>query len=76
MNVKVYSTPTCTWCDKVKEYLTKNNVTFETIDIAADRAAAKALVEKTGQMVVPIIEIDGEYVIGFDKEQLNAKLGL
>lgn len=76
MTVKVYTSPTCTWCTKLKEYLTKNNVQFEAIDVSADRALVKELVAKTGQMGVPVTEIDGEYIIGFDKEKINAKLGL
>lgn len=76
MTVKVYTSPTCTWCTKLKEYLTKNNVQFEAIDVSADRAIVKELVAKTGQMGVPVTEIDGEYIIGFDKEKINAKLGL
>lgn len=76
MTVKVYTSPTCTWCTKLKDYLTKNNVAFEAIDVSTDRALVKELVAKTGQMGVPVTEIDGEYIIGFDKEKLNAKLGL
>lgn len=76
MTVKVYTSPTCTWCTKLKDYLTKNNVEFEAIDVSTDRALVKELVAKTGQMGVPVTEIDGEYIIGFDKEKLNAKLGL
>ncbi len=76
MNVKVYSTPSCIWCTKLKEYLTSNNVAFEAIDISADREAAKDLAKRAGQMVVPITDIDGELIIGFDKEKIDAKLGL
>ncbi|EEX48148.1 MULTISPECIES: glutaredoxin family protein [Jonquetella] len=76
MTIKVYSSPTCTWCAKLKDYLTKKGVEFEAIDVSKDRAVIKALVEKTGQMGVPVTEIDGEYIIGFDKAKLDAKLGL
>lgn len=76
MMVKVYTSPSCTWCVKLKEYLTKKGVEYEVVDVSADRAIVKELVAKTGQMGVPVTEIDGEYIIGFDKEKLNAKLGI
>lgn len=76
MTVKVYTSPTCTWCTKLKDYLTKKGVEFEAIDVSKDRAVVKELVAKTGQMGVPVTEIEGEYIIGFDKEKINAKLGL
>ena len=60
MKVKVYSTETCPWCIKVKDWLTENNVEFENIDVNTNQEAAKEMVAKTGQMGVPVIDIDGE----------------
>ncbi|MBU0531027.1 glutathione S-transferase N-terminal domain-containing protein [Patescibacteria group bacterium] len=76
MKVKVYSTPTCPYCKLAKEYLRENNIEFEDIDVTADAKIAEELMAKTGQMAVPQIEIDGEFIIGFDQEKLAAKLGL
>ncbi len=76
MTVKVYSTPTCPYCKMAKEFLTKNNVEFEDIDLATDQAAGEELMKKSGQMVVPQIEIDGEIMVGFDEEKLKNKLDL
>jgi glutaredoxin-like YruB-family protein len=76
MTVKVYSTPTCPWCVKVKEYLRDNNVNFEDINVATNRDAAMEMVKKTGQMGVPVIEIDGQYVVGFDKNRIDNLLEL
>ena len=74
--VKVYSTPTCPWCRRVKEYLTQNRIRFEDADVSTDRAAAEEMIKKSGQMGVPVTEIDGELVVGFDKPTLDKKLGL
>ncbi|MFA5090536.1 MAG: glutaredoxin family protein [Candidatus Omnitrophota bacterium] len=75
-NVKVYSTPTCPWCIRTKQFLKENNIKFEDIDVASDQRAAQEMVEKSGQMGVPVLEIDGDIVIGFDKEKIGKILGL
>jgi glutaredoxin-like YruB-family protein len=72
--VKVYSTKTCPWCHKVKDFLGGLNVAFEDVDVAADRAAAMEMVKKTGQMGVPVTEIGDKYIVGFDKEALKSAL--
>ncbi len=73
-NVKVYSTPTCPWCTKVKEYLGSLGVEFENIDVSKDRDAAMAMVKKTRQMGVPVTEIGENYIIGFDKDSIDKAL--
>jgi glutaredoxin-like YruB-family protein len=72
--VKVYSTQTCPWCKKVKEFLTEKKVEFEDIDVGADQEASKEMVDKSGQMGVPVIDIDGKIIVGFDKEALEKAL--
>jgi glutaredoxin-like YruB-family protein len=74
--VKIYSTPTCPYCKMAKEYLKKNNIAFENIDVSTDQNAAKEMVDKSGQMGVPVLDIDGEIIVGFDKPKISAKLGL
>ena len=76
VDVKVYSTPTCPYCHMAKSFLKENNVTFTDVDVAADQDAAKAMVEKTGQMGVPVIEINGKFIVGFDKDAIKKELGL
>jgi glutaredoxin-like YruB-family protein len=73
--VKVYSTPSCPWCVRAKEYLKGKNIPFEDIDVAADAAKAKEMVKVSGQMGVPVITVDNEVVIGFDQNKLNQLLG-
>jgi len=72
--VKVYSTSTCPWCKKIKEFLTEKKVKFDDIDVGANQEAANEMVEKSGQMGVPVIDIDGKIIVGFDKEALEKAL--
>ncbi len=73
-NVKVYSTPTCPWCTKVKEYLQSIGVEFEDVDVSKDKDAAMVMVKKTRQMGVPVTEIGETYIIGFDKDSIDKAL--
>lgn len=72
--VIVYSTQTCPYCVMVKEYLKEKDVKFEDIDVGSDHNKAREMVEKSGQMGVPVTEIDGEIVIGFNKEKIESLL--
>ncbi len=74
--VTVYTTPTCSWCKVLKDYLRTREVTFEEIDVSSDMTRARELVEKTGQYGVPVTDIDGEMVIGFDRTRIDSLLGL
>ncbi|OGL95653.1 NrdH-redoxin [Candidatus Uhrbacteria bacterium RIFOXYB12_FULL_58_10] len=76
MNVTVYSTPTCPYCKLAKKFLTAHDVAFEDIDVAADSAKAREMIEKTKQMGVPVIEVDDELIIGFDEKKLKKALGI
>lgn len=76
MKVKVYSTPACPWCNVAKQFLKDNNIPYEEINVAADSAAAQEMVEKTGQRAVPVLDIDGKIIIGFDKEAIKKALNI
>lgn len=73
-NVTVYSTKTCPWCVKAKEFLKEKGAEFKDVDVGADQSAANEMVEKSGQMGVPVIDIDGKIIVGFDKEELEKAL--
>ncbi len=75
-NVKVYSTPTCPYCVRAKQFLKDNNVAFEDIDVSASPKIAEEMVQKTGQMGVPVIDIEGEIIVGFDKGKITKALGI
>jgi len=72
--IKVYSTPTCPYCHMAKQYLKENNVEFEDIDVLASQAAAQEMINKSGQMGVPVLDIDGTIVIGFNKQKISELL--
>ena len=74
--VTVYSTPTCPWCKKTKEFLKANNIEFENKDVSSDDAASKTMIEKSGQMSVPVTDIDGTIIVGFDTDKLKSALGI
>ena len=73
--VKVYSTPTCPYCIAVKKFLEENKVEFENLDVSANNDIAVEMTEKSGQMGVPVLDIDGTVIIGFDQEAINNALG-
>lgn len=72
MNIKVYSTPTCAYCNMLKKYLDSKKVQYENIDVSTDRNAAQEMVVKSGQRGVPVVDIDGKIVVGFDKERIES----
>jgi len=74
MEIKIYTTPTCKWCNLLKEHLDSNNVSYEDINVARDRFGALDMIRKSGQSAVPVSEIDGNIVVGFDKEQIDKLL--
>lgn len=74
MNVIVYSTPTCIFCKQAKAFLDEAHVTYEDVDVSADQQKAQEMIEKSSQMGVPVIDIDGEIIIGFDKKKLQELL--
>ena len=74
--IRVFSTPTCPYCIGVKQFLKENNVEFEDIDVSANEEAAQEMTEKSGQMGVPVLDIDGEIIVGFDRDKITALLAL
>ncbi|MFH1364700.1 MAG: glutaredoxin domain-containing protein [Candidatus Aenigmatarchaeota archaeon] len=72
--VKVYSTPTCMYCQQLKMFLKENNIPFEEINVAEDQQAANEMIEKSGQMGVPVSDIDGQIIIGFDRDKIKKAL--
>jgi glutaredoxin 3 len=75
-NVVIYSTPTCHFCQLAKEYFKENGVTYREYNVASDMEKRTEMVEKSGGMAVPVITIDEEVIIGFDKEKLSEALGI
>ena len=74
--IKVYTTNTCPYCSMLKDFLKEKNIKFENINVSDDQDAAEEMIEKSGQMGVPVIEVGGEIIVGFDKEKIKEALNL
>jgi glutaredoxin-like YruB-family protein len=75
-DITIYSTPTCSWCQAAKDYLHQREIEFEDVDVSADMGRAMEMVEKSGQQGVPVIDIDGEIIVGFDRPRIDSLLNL
>ena len=76
MQVTVYSTPTCPFCKQLKAFLQENKIKFDDIDVSADQEKAQEMIQKSGQMGVPVLEANGEVIVGFDKKKVSELLGI
>ncbi|MFN3966642.1 MAG: glutaredoxin family protein, partial [Endomicrobiia bacterium] len=75
-NVKIYTTSTCPYCHMLKSFLREKNIQFEDIDVGSSAEKAREMIKKSGQMGVPVVDIDGKIIIGFDKEAISKELGI
>ena len=76
MTIKIYSTPSCTYCKMAKEFLTSHNVPFEDVDVAANPAEREDMVNKSGQLGVPVFDIDGQIIVGYNQQLLMKVAGI
>ena len=74
--VIVYSTSTCPWCIKTKEFLKANNVKYEEINVGKNEKARNEMFEKSGQFGVPVTDVNGAIIVGYDKEALKKALSI
>ncbi len=74
--VAVYSTSTCPYCKQAKTFLEDNGVAYEEFDVGADGEKRKEMIDKSGQMGVPVIDIEGKVIVGFDREAIKEALGI
>lgn len=74
--VTIYTTPTCVYCKMTKAFFRENNVQYEEKDVSTDRTAADEMIKKSNQMDVPVIDVDGKILVGFDKEGLSQLLNI
>lgn len=74
--ITIYSTPTCVYCKSLKEYFTEKNITFQEVDVAENEKELEKMVAISGQMGVPVVDLDGEVVIGFDRARIDEILKL
>lgn len=76
MSITVYTTPSCPYCYRLKDFLDKNKIKYGEIDLSNNQKIAEEIVQRSGQMAVPITEIDGEIIVGFDEGKLKKKLNI
>ncbi len=74
--VKIFSTPFCIYCVSLKQFLKEHNIEFEEVDVSKDKVAQEEMIKKSGQMGVPVVEIDGEIIVGFDKNKIVELLNI
>jgi len=75
-NITIYSTPTCGYCRMAKEYLKSKNVAFTEVDVSVDRKQQEEMIAKSGQYGVPVIDVGGKIIVGFDKRKLDEYAGI
>ncbi len=75
-NVIIYSTPTCVYCKMAKEYFGKNNIQYKEVDVSGDEKLVQEMFDKSQQLGVPVIDIDGKIIVGFDKKNIDSALGI
>ena len=75
-DIKIYSTPSCPYCHTLMAFLDERNIKYQHIDVSEDEKAKDEIIQKSGQMGLPIIDIDGEIIVGFDREKIVKKLNL
>ncbi len=71
-NIIIYSTTTCGYCKAAKSYLDSKNIPYKSVDVGTDEQAAQEMINKSGQMGVPVIDVDGKIIIGFNQSALDA----
>lgn len=74
--IKIYSTPTCVYCKMAKEFFKKNNIQYQEANVAEDQAAREEMVNKSHQLGVPVIDVDGKILVGFNENELRKALGM
>lgn len=75
-NIKIYSTPTCPYCVTLKKFLKEKGFEFEDIDVSENEKLAEEMIAKSGQYGVPVADIDGVIIVGFDKNKIINILGI
>ena len=74
--IRIFSTPVCPYCETLKEFLKERSIEFEDIDVSKNPAAVEEMVQKSGQMGVPVVDIDGKIIVGFDKGEIVKLLNI
>jgi glutaredoxin 3 len=76
MKIRLFSTPICPYCVTLKRFLDEQGVEYENINVLEDKDAQEEMINKTEQVTVPVLDIDGEFIVGFDRKRIVEKLGI
>jgi len=76
MKIRVFSTPSCPYCITLKKFLEKYDIDFEDIDVSKNEKIMDEMIEKSGQMQVPVVDINGEFIVGFDRKKIKELLSI
>ncbi|MEM4257091.1 MAG: glutaredoxin family protein [Candidatus Diapherotrites archaeon] len=74
--ITIYTTPTCIFCNLAKEFFKKNKIKYQEFDVLEDEEKAKEMIQKSGQQGVPVIDINGKIIVGFDRNAIKKELGI
>lgn len=74
--VRLFTTPACSFCYTLREFLKENNIEFEEVDVSKDEKSREEMIKKSGRLEAPIVEIDGKIVVGFDKKKILKLLNI
>ncbi len=72
--VSIYSTPTCPYCNMAKQFLNENKIEFENYDVSSDTAKAQEMIDKSGQMGVPVVDVNGRILVGYRPAEIESAL--
>ncbi|MGM0441693.1 MAG: glutaredoxin family protein [Elusimicrobiota bacterium] len=76
MDITVYTTPTCPHCRRLKKFLDENNIEYQNFNVGDNKEKAQEMIDKSGQMGVPVIDMDGQIIIGFNKDKIKELLNI
>ncbi len=76
MKIRLFSTPVCPYCSTLKRFLEEKEIKFEAINVLDDLDAQEEMITKSGQVTVPVLDVDGEFIVGFDRKKIIEKLGI
>lgn len=76
MKIRLFSTPVCPYCSTLKRFLEEKDIKFEAINVLDDLEAQEEMITKSGQVTVPVLDVNGEFIVGFDRKKIIEKLGI
>ncbi|MFA5009598.1 MAG: glutaredoxin family protein [Candidatus Paceibacterota bacterium] len=76
MKIRLFTTPICPYCQTLKRFLEEKGIEFQVVNVLEDKDAQEEMISKTNQATIPVLDIDGEFIVGFDRKKIVEKLGI